>query len=154
WLKSFWSTTMQMSTTRASMLSTTHAIFQGLQEDIKEIFQHLPTSVPPSIKHGLIDAHTKLSDHYHRYDESPFYTWVVLLDPHISLEGMRLDYASDESLSAYLETSKADLYEYYETHSAATNELDKFFKLPQEDFETCNPIHWWMGHHAQFSNLF
>jgi hypothetical protein len=37
---------------------------------------------------------------------------------------------------------------------AAINELDEFFKLPQEDFDTCNPIHWWMGRHAQFPNLF
>ena len=37
---------------------------------------------------------------------------------------------------------------------AAINELDEFFKLPQEDFKTCNPIYWWFGHHAQFPNLF
>ncbi|KIL54206.1 hypothetical protein M378DRAFT_92970 [Amanita muscaria Koide BX008] len=36
----------------------------------------------------------------------------------------------------------------------AVNELNEFFKLPQEDFETCNPIHWWMGRRAQFPNLF
>ena len=36
----------------------------------------------------------------------------------------------------------------------STNELDKFFKLSQEDFDTCNPIHWWLGHCAQFPNLF
>ena len=34
WLKSFHLATTQMSTTKASMLSTTHAIFHGLQEDI------------------------------------------------------------------------------------------------------------------------
>lgn len=197
------------------MLSTTHAIFRGLQEDIKEILRSLPAHVSPSIKRGLIDAHTKLSHYYHKYDESPFYTWaacaysvtdlamiwcstdsLLVLDPRISYEGMKLDYADDVSLSVYLESSKANLYEYYQTHyagkhsaplqatnpvqpgpsadasarpqspqknftsrfqrktKAAINELDEFFKLPQEDFETCNPIHWWVGRRAQFPNLF
>jgi hypothetical protein len=34
------------------------------------------------------------------------------------------------------------------------NELEEYFKLPREDFEICNPIHWWMGRCAQFPNLF
>jgi hAT family C-terminal dimerisation region len=36
----------------------------------------------------------------------------------------------------------------------AINKLNEFFKLPQEDFKTCNPIHWWIGRCAQFPNLF
>ncbi|KAF8472426.1 hypothetical protein JB92DRAFT_1915932 [Gautieria morchelliformis] len=79
------------------------------EEDIKEILRSLPASVTPSIKYGLIDAHTKLSDYYHKYDESPFYTWAALLDPRISYEGMELDYAGDESLSEHLESSKKNL---------------------------------------------
>ena len=77
WLKSFRAATTQMSTTKVPMLSTTHAIFCGLQDDIKDILRHLPTTVSPSLKYGLIDAHTKLSDYYHKYDESPFYTWAA-----------------------------------------------------------------------------
>ena len=118
-----------------------------------------------------------------------------MLDPRISYEGMKLDYAGDEMLAEYLESSKTNLYDYYETHyankhstpsqhasdpvpgplnasthsrspqknftlrfrqkaKAFTNELDEFFKLPQEDFDSCNPIHWWLGRRAQFSNLF
>ena len=79
WLKSFCSATMQMSTAKVPMLSTTHAIFQGLQEDIKGILCSLPATVSSHIKHGLIDAHTKLSDYYHKYDESPFYTWAACM---------------------------------------------------------------------------
>jgi hypothetical protein len=33
------------------------------------------------------------------------------------------------------------------------DELEKFYKLPQEDFDTCDPIQWWSGHHSQFPNL-
>ena len=120
---------------------------------------------------------------------------LLVLDPRISYEGMKLDYANDPILSEYLESSKKDLREYYETHYAnkhnppsqistprafsssssaapshspqknftarfhrktatTLNELDEFFKLPPEDFETCNPIYWWMGRRAQFPNLF
>ena len=77
WLKSFCSATTQMLTTKVPMLSTTHAIFRGLQDDIKNTVCNLPLTVSPSIKHGLVDVHTKLSDYYHKYDDSPFYTWAA-----------------------------------------------------------------------------
>ena len=43
---------------------------------------------------------------------------------------------------------------YCRKDKAAINELDEYFKLPAEDFDACNPIHWWMGRKAQFPNLF
>ena len=108
---------------------------------------------------------------------------------------MKLDYESDPLLLLYLESSKDQLQDYYDTHyankhpvpsqitelatttprtsaaplllpqknftsrfhrkaKAVMNELDEYFKLLPEDFETCNPIHWWMGWCAQFPNLF
>jgi hypothetical protein len=79
WLKSFRLATTEMSATKVPMLSTTHAIFRGLQEDLKNILRHLPNSVLPQIKFGLVDAHRKLSDYYYRYDESPFYTWAACM---------------------------------------------------------------------------
>jgi hypothetical protein len=77
WLKSFRSATTEMSTTKSPMLSTTHAIFRGLQDEIKDILRSLPDSVSPRIKHGLTDAHRKLSDYYYQFDASPFYTWAA-----------------------------------------------------------------------------
>lgn len=77
WLKSFRSATTEMSATKEPMLSTTHAIFRGLQDDIKDILRNLPNSVSPKIKLGLTDAHRKLSDYYYQYDASPFYTWAA-----------------------------------------------------------------------------
>ena len=120
---------------------------------------------------------------------------LLVLDPRISYEGMKLDYADDPILYEHLESSKGELYVYYETHYAnrhttpatqlskpqmpttsasvpahspqknftarfqrktatVINELDEYFKLPPEDFERCDPIHWWMGRRAQFPNLF
>jgi hypothetical protein len=75
WLKSFRAATTQMSTTRMPMLSTSHAVFRGLQEDLRDIIRDLPNSVSPSLKKGLTDAHRKLSDYYYKIDQSPYYLW-------------------------------------------------------------------------------
>jgi len=113
WLVAFRAATTQMSTSKVSMLSTTHAIFRGLQEHIQRIYRDLPMSTAPKIKAGLLDAHKKLSDYYYKYDQSPFYTWAALLDPRISYEGALQDYANDPDLLAYLESAKSSLHTYY-----------------------------------------
>jgi len=42
---------------------------------------------------------------------------------------------------------------YRRKEKSYVNELEEYFKLPPEDFDTCNPIHWWKGRQAQFPNL-
>ena len=64
-----------MSTTQTPMLSTMHAVFRGLQDELREIIRDLPDSVPSSLKQGLTDAHRKLSDYYYKIDTSPYYLW-------------------------------------------------------------------------------
>ena len=76
WLKSFRSATTEMSATKMPMLSTTHAVFRGLQDEIKKILRSLSDSVSPNIK-LLTNAHRKLSDYYYQFDVSPFYTWAA-----------------------------------------------------------------------------
>jgi hypothetical protein len=34
---------------------------------------------------------------------------------------------------------------YCRKERGSTNKLEDYFKLPAEDFDACNPIHWWMG---------
>ena len=75
WLKSFCLATTQMSATKTPMLSTTHAIFHGLQEDIRTSIHSLPDGTPDCLKNSLVNAHRKLSDYYTKFDESPFYLW-------------------------------------------------------------------------------
>ena len=77
WLKSFRSATTKMSATKVPMLSTTHAIFRGLQDNIKNNLHDLPNLVSLNIKVGLTDAHCKLSDYYYQFDASPFYIWAM-----------------------------------------------------------------------------
>jgi len=75
WLKCFHMATTQMSATCMPMLSTTHAVFRGFQDDIRNILSDLPDTASPSLKKGLMDAHLKLSDYYYKIDASPFYLW-------------------------------------------------------------------------------
>jgi len=66
-----------MSATCHPTLSSTHAIFYGLQEQIKEILTNLPLTTARELVLSLTDAHHKLSDYYYRFDESPLYTWAA-----------------------------------------------------------------------------
>jgi len=114
-----------------------------------------------------------------------------VLDPRISYEGLKTDYADDPTLSKHLEHSKANLFNYFDENYAtlspmlsspppapvqvlpvsgspqksftaryrrkekySTNELEEYFKLPAEDFDTCNPIQWWVGRRHQFPRLY
>ena len=76
WLKSFQSATTQMSTTECPMLSSTHAIFQGLQDSLTDSLRSLPINTPTLLRQALLNAHRKLSDYYGKFDESPYYTWA------------------------------------------------------------------------------
>ena len=137
WLKSFRSATTQMSATKIPMLSTTHAIFRGLQSDIQDILRTLPDTAAPELKKGLTDAHLKLSDYYYKFDESPYYLWsarkyfsyykefksflmsgVLVLDPRMSYSALKDEFENDIELSSHLEMSKDDLHAHYKDHYA------------------------------------
>jgi hypothetical protein len=81
WLKSFRSATTQMSTTKRPMLSSTHAIFRGLQDSLTESLRSLPNDTPTLLRRALLNAHRKLSDYYGKSDESPYYTWASRTSP-------------------------------------------------------------------------
>jgi hypothetical protein len=81
WLKAFRSATTQMSTTKRPMLSSTHAIFRGLQDSITESLRSLPNNTPPLLRRALLNVHRKLSDYYGKSDESPYYTWASRTSP-------------------------------------------------------------------------
>ncbi|KAJ7708544.1 hypothetical protein B0H16DRAFT_1344924, partial [Mycena metata] len=76
WLEAFRTATTEMSATKTPMISTTHAVFRGLQEHLRGILRSLPDSTIPQLKLGIIAAHTKLSEYYTKFDESPLYTWA------------------------------------------------------------------------------
>lgn len=133
WLKAFHSATTQMSTTKRSMLSSTQAIFRGLQESLSE----LPDNTPPRLKNSLIKAHRKLSDYYTKFDESLLYIWssrklfpyihpkvpthlLTVLDPRISYGGLLDDCGDDPTLQRHLEGAKDQLRQYYQDNYLAS----------------------------------
>lgn len=75
WLKLFQMATTQMSATKTPMLSSTHAIFRGLQGELRDILR-TQKGLSPRLVQGLFDAHLKLSEYYYKFDESPFYLWA------------------------------------------------------------------------------
>ena len=77
WLREFRDATTEMSTTSRPMLSHVHAIFRGLQEHVRQALAKLPDMADPRIKAGLLAAHAKLSEYYHRFDQSPYYLWAA-----------------------------------------------------------------------------
>ena len=49
---------------------------------------------------------------------------------------------------------KVNFTAWYKKHpSTLKDKLEEFYKLPQEDFNTCDPIQWWSGRRSQFPNL-
>jgi hypothetical protein len=43
---------------------------------------------------------------------------------------------------------------YQKAPRASKDELEEYFTLPRENFDTCDPIKWWFGRRSQFPNLF
>lgn len=77
WLGLFRQATTTMSSTKAFTLSSVQALFRDLQDHLRTAYCDLPTSVPQSIKDGLLRAHRKLSDYYFLSDASPYYVWAA-----------------------------------------------------------------------------
>ena len=57
--------------------------------------------------------------------------------------------ANNESPSKVNFTSR-----YKKKDNFLRDELEEYFKLPREDFDTCRPLEWWVGWRAQFPNLY
>ena len=43
---------------------------------------------------------------------------------------------------------------YQKKDRVVVNELDEYFKLTREDFDTCEPLNWWRGRRSQFPQLY
>ncbi|KAF5338562.1 hypothetical protein D9758_016540 [Tetrapyrgos nigripes] len=108
WLKTFRAATTEMSTTKRPMLSKTLATFRGLQDNVRSILAQLPHSTDQSLRRGLFDAHTKLSDYYYKFDQSPYYTWAALLDPRISYDALVADFKKEPDLLADINAAKTN----------------------------------------------
>jgi hAT family C-terminal dimerisation region len=43
---------------------------------------------------------------------------------------------------------------YKKKENLLRDELQEYFKLPREDFDTCQPLQWWVGRQSQFPSLY
>ena len=43
---------------------------------------------------------------------------------------------------------------YKKKDQLSRDELEEYFKLPREDFDTCKPLQWWVRRRAQFPALY
>ncbi|KAJ6583459.1 hypothetical protein DFH09DRAFT_1308966 [Mycena vulgaris] len=120
------------------MLAYTHAIFRGLQEELRLSLAQLPLSTPsvvsrrqtlytnahtslytPSVlRNGLLDAHRKFSDYYYKLDQSPYYTWAALFDPRISYGGLKANFWYDDEPILHLDHAKIALDDPFREHYA------------------------------------
>jgi len=89
WLRSFRDAVLDMSMTKRTTLSYVHAVFKGLQDHLKTALLSLPDTAPPGLRHGLMNAHRKLSDYYYKFDESPYYVWAASVSSCVSLLDVR-----------------------------------------------------------------
>ena len=129
WLKSSHSATVQMSATKKPMLSSTLAIFHGLQDPLHQTLCTLPNNTPSKLKQGLVKAHLKLSHYYGKMDSSPYYVWAccmlssfsffgscslyLVLDPRIGYTGLVADCEGDVTSLWELEQAKDNLEDYF-----------------------------------------
>lgn len=68
---------------------------------------------------------------------------------HQSVSNAMQSVTSDGSPSKVNFTSR-----YKKKDSVLRDELEEYFKLPHEDFDTCKPLEWWLGRRVQFPNLY
>lgn len=72
WLSAFHDATTQMSLMKTSVLLSAHAVFKGLQDELKRHMKCVPITTPPHLLDGLVKAHEKLAVYFSKFDESPF----------------------------------------------------------------------------------
>lgn len=60
----------------------------------------------------------------------------------------------DPSISPLCSSLKKSFTARFQKPRVPVDELLQFWKLPQEDFDTCDPIQWWLGRRTSFPNLY
>ncbi|TEB27214.1 hypothetical protein FA13DRAFT_1712777 [Coprinellus micaceus] len=113
WLDYFQCATRERSSTSVPMLSSTIAIFCGLQQQWENSIRSLPFSTAGEVRDALVKAHTKLSGYYFRFDASPYGTWAALLGPRISYDGLKEALEDDIELLGHLDYVKSSLATHY-----------------------------------------
>jgi hypothetical protein len=119
------------------MLSTTHTIFGGLQQQLKSIISGLPASTDPALKQGLNNAHPKPGNYFIKFDDS------------------RLEFHMSPSTAG---SQKADFTSRYRKHigAATSDESAEYFRIRSvpEPFNGVDPLQWWYSRRRQLPHLY
>lgn len=130
WLRAFRDATTQMSATKHSTFSSTHAIFKGLQDHIKEHIRALPSSASPQIRSALLASHRKLGIYFYKIDESPYPIWACLLDPRINYQRLADDHENEPELLKEIQQRKYELESHYRRQYAGKISVSKPMSTP------------------------
>ncbi|KAF7372456.1 Transposase-like protein [Mycena venus] len=101
------------------------ATTQILQSHLKTEISKLPADADPVLRQGLVDAHLKLSNYFAKFEQSRYYTWATSLDPRISYNGLKIDYADDQELLIDLDLAKAALQTHFDVVYGSRTTVDE-----------------------------
>ncbi|KAF8801336.1 hypothetical protein BYT27DRAFT_7017450, partial [Phlegmacium glaucopus] len=87
----------------------------------------------PMFSEHLDQSKSNLFNYFHNN-----YTHIVSTPPSVPSPSI-------QTQSAVGSPQKSFTAQYRRKEKPSINELEEYFKLPAEDFDACNPIHWWMG---------
>jgi hypothetical protein len=109
-------------------------MYEGLADDFR--------SEPELVAH-LMASKTKLEQFYQR-------NYARRAQPLAATST-----SSTASISSSSSPQKVNFTSRYQKKDrVVVNEFEEYLKLPREDFEACDPLHWWRGRRSQFPNLY
>ena len=114
-------------------------MYEGLKSDC---------SSDPSLLADLDNAKSKLKTFYQQNYMRCSHATQLQPTPSVSL-------VASQNSSVSGSPEKVSFTSRYQMKDRImVDEVDEYFKLPQEDFEFCKPLQWWLGRCSQFPNLY
>jgi hypothetical protein len=102
----------------------------------------------PDLANHLEDSKTKLQSYFKQnYAQA---TNPLLSAPSLSSVAS----TSMSSISKPSGSPQKNFTARFQRKRTSPDELLEFWSLPQEDFETIDPLQWWLGRRAQFPQLY
>jgi hypothetical protein len=88
----------------------------------------------PTLSNHLDESKMNLFSYFKENYATP-HSATLSSPPPTVVQALPMDGSPQKSFTAW----------YRRKEKYSTNELEEYFKLPVEDFDTCNPIQWWVG---------
>jgi hypothetical protein len=107
----------------------------------------------PDLANHLEDSKAKLQTYFKQ-------NYSRLSNPSSSLSAPSLSSVASTSMSSISSSSRSsgspqkNFTARFQRRHISPDELLEFWSLPQEDFETIDPLQWWLGRRVQFPQLY